>query len=90
MPCVAKHLLSLVLSTTPGNFFALYTWNLSLKHAASTGAMPRLILPLSSGGAAPPCVCGLGVMVVEPPTLTKLKRSLGGVRVGGEMGRGEE
>lgn len=31
MPCAAKHLLSGVLSMTPGNFLAEKTWNLSEK-----------------------------------------------------------
>lgn len=38
IPCVAKHLLRGVLSQTPGNFFAEYTWNTSLKDAARIGA----------------------------------------------------
>lgn len=47
MPCPAKHLLRGVLSMTPGNFFALYTWKASLKHEASTGALPVFkLLPL--------------------------------------------
>lgn len=40
MPCVAKHLLSGVLSMTPGNFLALKTWKMLLKHEAKTGADP--------------------------------------------------
>jgi hypothetical protein len=45
MPCVAKHLLKCVLSTTPGNFFAEYTVNTSEKQDASTGALPVLTAP---------------------------------------------
>lgn len=44
MPCVAKHLLSGVLSTTPGNFFAEKTVNISLKQEASMGALPVLTI----------------------------------------------
>lgn len=40
MPCVAKILLSAVLSITPGNFLALKTWKTSLKQEAKTGAEP--------------------------------------------------
>jgi len=40
MPCVAKHLLRLVLSITPGNLFALKTWNTWEKQLARTGADP--------------------------------------------------
>lgn len=40
IPCVAKHLLSGVLSITPGNFLALKTWKMSLKAVARTGAEP--------------------------------------------------
>lgn len=42
MPCVAKHLLSSVLSQTPGNFFAEYTWKTSLKTEARIGDLPSL------------------------------------------------
>lgn len=45
MPCVAKHLLRCVLSTTPGNFFAEYTVKISEKQDASTGALPVLTEP---------------------------------------------
>ena len=38
IPWVAKHLLSSVLSMTPGNFFALKTWNTFEKAEARTGA----------------------------------------------------
>jgi hypothetical protein len=66
IPCVAKHLLSGVLSQTPGNFLAEKTWKTSLKADARTGALPVFIV---------------GVAVSEPlaggaPTLTKEKRSL--------------
>lgn len=43
IPCVAKHLLSAVLSHTPGNFLALNTWNGSLKTEARIGALDWLI-----------------------------------------------
>lgn len=43
MPCVAKHLLSAVLSHTPGNFLALNTWNGSLKTEARIGALDWLM-----------------------------------------------
>ena len=42
IPCVAKILLSAVLSITPGNFLALNTWKTSLKQDARTGALPLL------------------------------------------------
>lgn len=43
MPCRAKHLLSWVLSITPGNFLAEKTWNGSENTDARTGAVPWLI-----------------------------------------------
>lgn len=88
MPCVAKHLLSFVLSTTPGNFFALNTVNTSLKHAASTGALPVLILA-ASGGCVGLVLLVVGGTVVEDPTFTKLKRSLGGLVVSERVAQGE-
>lgn len=42
IPCVAKHLLRSVLSQTPGNFFAEYTWKTSLKTEARIGDLPLL------------------------------------------------
>lgn len=51
MPCSAKHLLSGVLSITPGNFLAEKTWNGSEKTDARTGAEPwlRTGCPFSEG-----------------------------------------
>lgn len=69
IPCVAKHLLNGVLSTTPGNFFALYTVKTSEKHAAKTGALPVLRMEFWFEGFP------LGV-VDGGPTLTKERRSL--------------
>ena len=76
MPCVAKHLLRLVLSTTPGKRLAEYTVKHSEKQAARTGAFPKLTevmdWPLDSWL---PGVVDVG----EPdgtPTFTKEKRSL--------------
>lgn len=61
IPCVAKHLLRLVLSMTPGNFFAENTWKTSLKVLARTGAEPVLSL--------------FGLLL--SPTLTKFIFNLG-------------
>ena len=79
MPCVAKHLLRLVDSMTPGNFLAEKTWKTSLKQEASTGAEPVLRPPEEE---PPVGVCApegrFGEEVVPPgedggdaPTLTK-------------------
>lgn len=79
MPCVAKHRLNAVLSTTPGNFFAEYTVNTSLKQAASTGALPWVISGALLGfdgfeaGRCAVCAAGRGDVV---PTFTNEKRSL--------------
>lgn len=43
IPCAAKHLLNGVLSQTPGNFFAEYTWKTWLKHEARMGTLPLFI-----------------------------------------------
>lgn len=66
MPCNAKHLLSWVLSITPGNFLAEKTWNGSEKTEARTGAVPWLMT-------------GAPLVVSEDcvPTSTKLIFSLG-------------
>lgn len=69
MPCVAKHLLSPVLSQTPGNFLAENTWKTSLKHEARTGAFPVLTIEFALA------CCPLGA-VDGGPTLTKEKRNL--------------
>lgn len=67
VPCVAKHLLNGVLSTTPGNFLAENTLKTSEKHEARTGALPvltehdELVLICDGEGA---------------PTLTNEKRRL--------------
>lgn len=71
MPCVAKHLLSPVLSQTPGNFLAEYTWKTSLKQEARTGAFPVLTMELEL-----PC-CPLRAED-GGPTFTKENRSLQG------------
>ena len=63
IPCVAKHLLRFVLSMTPGNFFALKTWKMSLKQDARTGA--EAVLSLCS-------LCG-------QPTFTKFIFNLSGL-----------
>jgi hypothetical protein len=69
MPCVAKHLLSGVLSTTPGNFLAEYTVNTSLQHDARMGALPVLTMEI--------WFAGLPLGVLEgAPTLQKEKRRL--------------
>lgn len=71
MPCVAKHLLNPVLSTTPGKRLALYTVKTSLKHAASTGALPVLTPVMAT---LPALVLLVGE--AETPTFTNEKRSL--------------
>lgn len=71
MPCVAKHLLRCVLSTTPGNLFAEYTMKLSEKQEARTGATPVLTVVVETFLPDP---------VPWTPTLTKEKRSLELVR----------
>ena len=82
MPCVAKHLLRFVLSTTPGKRFALYTVKTSEKQAARTGALP-VLTPVMATEPEGPLVVG----EAETPTLTKEKRSLGGVSERDGMGK---
>jgi hypothetical protein len=80
MPCVAKHLLRFVLSTTPGKRFAEYTVKTSEKQAASTGALPVLTAVIGTA-----LLLALGFAEDgEPgtPTLTKEKRSLVDLLVG--------
>ncbi len=62
MPCVAKHLLSFVLSITPGNFLAEKTSNEFEKHEARTGADPVLSFPTpkDAPGVPPPAPEALG------------------------------
>lgn len=49
MPWLANDLLSAVLSITPGNFFAEYTWNLSENVHARTGVAPLMTPPAGVG-----------------------------------------
>ena len=74
MPCVAKHLLSWVLSTTPGNFLAEKTVKGSLKQEASTGARPVLMpcVMVPGGADEDPVVCDADVVA---PTFTNENRS---------------
>jgi hypothetical protein len=69
IPCVAKHLLNGVLSTTPGNFFAENTWNSFEKQLARIGALPVFTIEIWFAGLP------LGVLV-GAPTLQKEKRRL--------------
>lgn len=71
IPCVAKHLLRLVLSMTPGNLFALKTWKTCEKQDARTGAEPLLRLWGDDG----------------EPTLTKFIFSLSFVSMGCYLGK---
>lgn len=74
IPCVAKHLLNSVLSTTPGNLLAEYTVKTSLKHAAKTGALLVLTVVI---GIAPLGLAFAEVLdVVGTPTFTNEKWSL--------------
>jgi len=89
MPCVAKHLLRFVLSTTPGKRFAEYTVKTSEKQAASTGALP--VLTAVIGMALLPELGFAEDGEPGTPTLTKEKRSLIDLLVGwvGERRREE-
>jgi hypothetical protein len=69
IPWLAKHLLRGVLSHTPGNFLAEYTWNASLKQEARIGALPVLTTELEFDD--PPLADLEGAA-----TLTKENRSL--------------
>lgn len=69
IPCVAKHLLRWVLSTTPGNLFAEYTTKLSEKQDARTGARPVLTVVVETFFPA-------DWPTFWTPTFTNEKRSL--------------
>jgi hypothetical protein len=70
MPWLAKHLLSGVLSQTPGNFLAENTEKTSLKQDASTGAFPWLTMELALAACCP------FEAMFGSPTLTNENRSL--------------
>src|SRR5665213_1338606 len=74
IPCCAKYLLSGVLSMTPGNLFALQTWNGWLNTEASTGAEAP---ELSSGDSPSP---PLGMSVLCRFTKVNLRRNQPSVR----------